>query len=46
MFISCVHVGNNLGGFWGEIACNKDSEIVNSFKGCEGSGCTYRGTII
>ena len=41
-FLSCVYVRKIVRGSWGEIACNKDSNIVNSFAGCEGSGLTLR----
>jgi len=35
--IYCVYVRKIVMGSCGEIACNKDSNIVNSFTGCLGS---------
>lgn len=45
-FLYCVYVRKIAKGSWGEIACKKYSNIVNSFTGCGGSGCTYRRTTI
>lgn len=46
-FISCVYVRKIVKRSWGEIACNKVSNMVNLFTQCEGSGYTYkRSTII
>jgi hypothetical protein len=36
--IRVLYVRKIVRGSWGKIACNKDSIIVKSFAGCEGTG--------